>query len=668
MVDLPDIGAEDVVWACEILGLPPHAFSGADGTDPRKAILCDNGTLDVEACPGSGKTTLLVAKLAILARHWTSRDQGLCVISHTNAARREIEKKLGATLEGQRLLSYPHFVGTIHGFVNEYLALPWLRSKGVTISAIDNELCLTWRWKQLSIRTQRGLARQCERSGKDPKTLLYYRATDFSVGDVRWSRGILGRDSASYVEMVNACRASFEKGLFCHGEMFLWATEMVDQYPGVSQQIVSRFPALFIDEVQDNSEDQSELLKSIFFDGDQSSIRQRFGDQNQAIYDYSMEGGAVTDTFPNGGVSQTIPNSHRFGQSIAALAEPLSVVPHALVGQGGHGPNGEVELAGQHVILLFEEVDIEHVLPSYAKILRETLAPEELAAGEFTAVAAVHATDNTDHVPRSVRHYWSEYDPDITRSDPQPKRMVQFVRAAHKMSLATGEAAEAVEVFANGVLKLAWLMNPDANITVRRFKHRYAIELLGDDDARIHQYRDLVRKLVIECFEPMQAAWEGEAANTLTDLAMAMSKAGGVTQGAKEFLAWMKVAAGDGAEPKPVNVMHDEAQEPPITVRLGSIHSVKGETHTATLVLDSFNRTHHLKALKNWLLGTKAGGGRENASTLRRLKLHYVAMTRPRRLLCLAMRADSFSEQETETLKGRGWRVARVSADGTTFV
>lgn len=667
LVDLPDIGAEDVAWACEVLGLPPHAFAGQDGTDPRLAVLSNNQTLDVEACPGSGKTTLLVAKLAILARHWKPSDQGICVISHTNAARREIEKKLGATSEGQRLLSYPHFVGTIHGFVNEYLALPWLRSKGVSFSAIDNDLCLSWRWQRLSIRTRQGLARQCVRSGKDPRTYLYYSATDFSVGNIKWARGYLGRESPTYVDIVNACSESFKMGYFCHSEMFVWATDFIEKHPEAVTTIRHRFPVLFIDEVQDNSEIQSALLHKVFIDGDGAVTRQRFGDQNQAIYDYFGEDGAATDPFPTPGATEPLPNSHRFGQSIASLADPLAIVPSALVGQGGQGPNGEAEMAGQHVVLLFEEPDIESILPTYASLLRETFVPEELASGDFTAVAAVHAKDEPNKIPRSVRHYWPEYDPDIARSDPQPKSMIQFLRAAHRMLSTTGETAEAVEVFAKGLLTLARLVKPDAVSTVRKYKNRYVIELLGEDETRIRHYQDLVSKLVINRAEPTQVAWEEEIVATLADLAMAMSEADGETEAANEFLEWIEAAGGADAQPKSLNIVLDTAQEPPITVRLGSIHSVKGETHTATLVLESFNQTYHLKALKKWLLGKKTGGENQNATVRRRLKLHYVGMTRARRLLCLAMRADSFSEAETETLKDRGWRVARVSDAGMTF-
>jgi DNA helicase-2/ATP-dependent DNA helicase PcrA len=94
VIGLPEVSVQDVKWACKVLGLPETAFSGADGADPRLGVLRENATLDVEACPGSGKTTLLVAKLAILARHWNTAERGICVLSHTNAARREIEKKL----------------------------------------------------------------------------------------------------------------------------------------------------------------------------------------------------------------------------------------------------------------------------------------------------------------------------------------------------------------------------------------------------------------------------------------------------------------------------------------------------------------------------------------------------------------------------------------------
>lgn len=98
---------EDIRWAALLLGLPSDAFHGEKENDQCQDILKSMKTLDVAACPGSGKTTLLVAKLAILVGKWQYRTRGICVISHTNAARHEIETRLGNTSAGQRLLAYP---------------------------------------------------------------------------------------------------------------------------------------------------------------------------------------------------------------------------------------------------------------------------------------------------------------------------------------------------------------------------------------------------------------------------------------------------------------------------------------------------------------------------------------------------------------------------------
>jgi hypothetical protein len=96
-----------------------------------------------------------------------------------------------------------------------------------------------------------------------------------------------------------------------------------------------------------------------------------------------------------------------------------------------------------------------------------------------------------------------------------------------------------------------------------------------------------------------------------------------------------------------------------VSIRLGSIHSVKGETHTATLVLESFNKTHHLKKLLPWLLGTRPKPGFDNTgesdSLRERLKLHYVAMTRPSHLLCLAMHKDALGPVHRNQMEKKNW-------------
>ena len=83
--------------------------------------------------------------------------------------------------------------------------------------------------------------------------------------------------------MLQACRESTAEGYYCFDDMFVWAKELLDRCPDAIKTIRARFPLVFIDEVQDNSELQSAFLHRIFVDGDGSVVRQRFGDSNQAI-------------------------------------------------------------------------------------------------------------------------------------------------------------------------------------------------------------------------------------------------------------------------------------------------------------------------------------------------------------------------------------------------
>ena len=86
-----EITDEDILWVEEMMGGKVH-FDSA-----RVNVLKNMDSVDIQAFPGSGKTTILVAKLAILAKKWPYSNAGICVLSHTNVAREEIEERLGNT-------------------------------------------------------------------------------------------------------------------------------------------------------------------------------------------------------------------------------------------------------------------------------------------------------------------------------------------------------------------------------------------------------------------------------------------------------------------------------------------------------------------------------------------------------------------------------------------
>jgi DNA helicase-2/ATP-dependent DNA helicase PcrA len=660
----PPVTDADIRWASNLLGLGENGFHGEDGDDARQAVLKTNDPLDVAACPGSGKTTLLVAKLAILAQKWPHRTRGICVLSHTNAARHEIETRLGNTSVGRGLLSYPHFVGTIHGFVNDFLAVPWLRSKGFSIKMIDTHISTHRRWNALTYGTRQGI----ERNHEGP-SLLQVKSPDFSVRQMQWGGHPLGLNSPTYVKIREICKRSICEGYFCYDEMFVWADELMQKCPGVVPVIRNRFPMLFIDEAQDNREEQSKLLHCVFIDGDRSVLRQRFGDANQAIFDEDAKE-ATTDIFPDEAIKKNLPNSHRFGQVIADFADPLALCPHGLKGQGPKQRHVASVQGCQHSVFLFDKDSAKRVLDAYGELLVSTFRDQHI----FTAVGQVHRPpeeDTEDKFPRHIAHFWPDYNPELSRKDPKPSSFVGHVSVGQTKAAAAGEAFPAVDSIAEGVLRLAESLVDGCVDCNRRQRHRLVLELLDKTPDVQACYNAMVGRLGARRIELTKETWENRWCGIARRIGASISGVTSSNAKAEAFLAWQGEPGGDASghskRKSSENIYRFQKDGRTVAIQLGSIHSVKGQTHTATLVLETFWYKHNLESIRDWLCNGKCGGHGTGVQIKNRLKLHYVAMTRPTHLLCLAMKRSTFEKVNGELdqrllkkLTDRGWVVKEL--------
>ena len=107
-----------------------------------------------------------------------------------------------------------------------------------------------------------------------------------------------------------------------------------------------------------------------------------------------------------------------------------------------------------------------------------------------------------------------------------------------------------------------------------------------------------------------------------------------------------------------------------IDIHLGSIHSVKGQTHLATLLLSTYWHAQSAKKMMPWLIGEKVNGKEAGKQDRERLLHTYVAITRPSHLLCLTVPRSALGSNQTAinkslaTLMERGWNIAEL-VDGT---
>ncbi len=675
--ELPGITDDDIRWAARSLGLLPNAFHGEESADPRLGVLKSMESIDVAACPGSGKTTVLVAKLAILARKWRYRTRGMCVLSHTNAARHEIERKLGSTAIGRCLLSYPHFVGTIHGFVNEFLALPYLRSLGYSGTQFNTEISgnklwhLAWASGKLPGYFLANFNRPRDREAAIRST--HYAGEDrdlrFTVGSI--CKMLHADKMSDTYELVHGWKqAVLGEGYAAHDDTFAYGHLALVQYSLLASILCERFPLVFMDEAQDNSEEQSAIIRRVFREGTSRVVLQRFGDSNQAVFNSIYGKDANTDPFPISERRRELPNSHRFGQKIADLADPLGILPYDS-GFAGHGPckHREAKISEcPHTIFLFDVSRATDVLDSYGQLLVDTFPEEVLREGTFAAVGQVHnpPEEEEEHKkPHHVRDYWRQYDPEVARRSATPHSLVQYISCGIAAAEEEGEVSPAVERIAEGILRLASMANGEFSYRSRRYHHRYIRSLLDGSDDILEHYLDVVHAFAVERTVPNEDSWETKWKHQARAIAEALAGASVSGDDAEGFLAWgagQPTMSDTPALQRRDNIYRYPQEAPKVEIKVGSIHSVKGQTHTATLVLESFWNLHNLESLKEWILDpSRRWKNSDGVQRKSRLKLHYVAMTRPTHLLCLAMKGSSFDHDDIQKLEARGWRVMEIS-------
>ena len=95
-------------------------------SDRQKDILnYTNGCVVVKACPGSGKTYSVAARVSKLLFQREFKHQGIAALSFTNVACDEISEKLIHDFGIKNKIGYPHYLGTIDSFINQYIFMPF---------------------------------------------------------------------------------------------------------------------------------------------------------------------------------------------------------------------------------------------------------------------------------------------------------------------------------------------------------------------------------------------------------------------------------------------------------------------------------------------------------------------------------------------------------------
>ena len=603
----------------------------------RRNIIKNMNSVDIQAFPGTGKTTVLIAKLAILARKWSYANRGICVLSHTNVAREEIEERLGQTPVGRKLLSYPHFIGTLHSFFDTFVSIPWLQSNDIRIKIIDNDLVLNNRWHRLSYGTKLYLSNH-NLSPASCQAIQIPLKIDIGCGE----------STNSYKNVISVIAESYSKGEFTFNEMLLYAAAAFINNPSMAQNIQNRFPMLLIDEAQDTSTDQWALIKSAFPENSCFSIRQSFGDSNQAIFN-SYQSDEITTEFPRKN-ALTIANSKRFNASIACLADPLSLIQSGMVGEATEFDN----LSDKHTIFLFDKTMIGSVIPTYAQLVLDCFSDGVLMANQkygCHVIGMVHSINETvvdlAKFPRSVCDYWDAYNPSGSGRSANPEYLIEYFRFGHQAFCQENSTYGLVDWISRGLRRYI-NMNLADQIPYTTNAFRAICQLLSE--SKQAEFRNELFSIMFSNISNKDSwlAVASKIQKLMIEFELPATR--------NDMLAWQETPNSTvNTEANNVYVYNDRENHRSVQLTFGSIHSVKGRTHLSTLVIDTFWYKSNIQSLLPWLCKTPPKKiGVQNAT---RIKCHYVALTRAKGLVCIALPIDSVDEAEKNKLILNGWNI-----------
>lgn len=627
----------DIAWVSSLLG------DNIEFDSSREDVIKSLESVDIQAFPGSGKTTTLVAKLAILAKKWPFQNAGICVLSHTNVAREEIEDKLGNSDEGKKILSYPHFVGTLHSFFDTFIGLPFLRSAGISIKIIDTDYVKSLRWNKLSPRTKEYFMK----NHQDEKLCGYCNA---------WKSINLKKDSNTRIELLNVISSTQKSGYFTFDEMLLWAQHVMSQNPTIAAGIQERFPLIFIDEAQDTNSLLWDLINKAFPNDGRETIRQGFGDINQAIYNYVKED--VQDSnFPRSN-PLVLNESRRFDDRIAALANSVAISQDQM--HGTHNSFSDRNI--QHTIFLFPKNKASCVIDEFGKLILNTFSDEELIANAKLGchvIGMVHKKNDESpekHFPKGIYDYWPNYNHLKTSKTQIQSHLIDYFRIGTSELSCSGDMACLVNWISKGICMVINRV-AESNYVMPTSNSNTFVTLektLPNDKKQI--YRQLMLDLALSKFRTKEE-WKSiinkvDTILNLFDLSLNSME--------MNFLNWTDEAPfeydNEKTQSKVNNYLYQDAVTGrSVSLEFGSIHSVKGRTHLATMVLETFSRAHNIRSILNYLCGKTPK--KTTKSNIGRLKCQYVAMSRATALLCLAIPVEFVDKDTQKLLANKGWTI-----------
>jgi DNA helicase II / ATP-dependent DNA helicase PcrA len=631
-------------------------------------------TCDLQAVPGSGKTTVLLAKLLLLEKYLPfTGGRGIVVLSHTNNAVNEIKSKIAAHCP--KLFSEPNFVGTIQSFVDRYLAVPYYTNvyKKQPVR-IDDELYNEKATGYMNVWLS-GFGRQ------DSKNAKYYLKANSRfkvVEQLRVSRVgdecVLTNKYMGKKVNPNKPRASTDwttgekqnvynwlyrykekmmtDGYLCFDDAYFFAGEYFLKYPQIKSIISKKFQFAFVDEMQDMDKKQYEILEELFWNnGDSTTIFQRIGDKNQAIFTDQSE---MDEVWVDRSALLKITGSHRLGSRNAQIVQSLALQHITVTGLGVNKDGSAIDMLPR--LYVYDNNSKEKVIEAFAKTIKEFQNEGKIPFAPVYPFKAICWTTNQEPGKIRINDYHPPFSKEVQRIKINYPCLESYLCCNAKSESGFEQIRKNI---LNGLMRI--LRYEDVvDDEKRTFTKRRFISYLS-----LHRPNEF-KYLQVQLLKWCKSIFRGERANVLDelriyipDLLKLFEKS--VTN-SKDFIH--NPAPMDGGAVNQLSEASNMTEFEGVPIEVTTVHSSKGQTHTATLYLESFYErnvgggSYESERLAPFIKGASLPAD-AHKFVKQSMKMAYVGFSRPTHLLGFAIHKDRFDASLSD-IDTDSWEVVKL--------
>ncbi|MGT3289619.1 UvrD-helicase domain-containing protein [Yersinia enterocolitica] len=447
------------------------------------------------------------------------------------------------------------------------------------------------------------------------KALLYF--------DGYKENNLGGENTDSYKQFKKIKEELFSEGVISFSDAFDISKRYVKEIEAYSELLSYRFKYVFIDEMQDTQQEQMDLLNLLFNERVQ---KQFFGDPDQSIFDTGGNGKLPWDLHKSNFKKFFISNSMRFGQNISSCIAPFKSEINMVTGNSSSH-------CGKPIILLYESTD--NVLKKFSDIIKckglldnDSYKKWDKISQPFNAVGFVGKKTNNK---TTIGSYYPPYDNFKHSRTKDYSNLISYFQKETDKEFEDKGSSLYMDKFKRAYVRA---INEQG---INESPSRLIDALKGDEKG----YLLFLRKS-LEWIEKIH--FNGALTNSIKqDFLLFLGDLDMLSIPHIDFFTSNDIEVINSISDHS-NVYHFNGGE----IKLGTIHSVKGETHIATLLLECMNNgksesQHFFNSdVGNLFCGEELKAlteiGKEQS---RRLKSTYVALSRPSHLLCVALEKNN---------------------------